>query len=659
MGLVRIPGALAALSGILLLPAIAPAALRGQSDTVTLAPVVVTATRVAQPLDAVVAAVTVITAADLEARGIRTVGEALRDVPGAAVVETGSYGGQSALFLRGGEADYVKVLLDGIPLNQPGGAIDFADLTTDNVERIEVVRGPGSVLYGSDAVTGVVQIFTRRGVGSPRATVEGRGGTYGTAEAAVGMAGGGAHAGYAFRVARFTSNGLYRLNNDYRNTTASGRVHVAVGPRTTASVAYNWGDATYHFPTDGTGQPVDANQWSAERGPGASLDVSQRMGEALELRLQGRWRESRVRFSDQADSPDDDGSFESRDLMRRAGAGLALHWRPRLDVVLSGGMDYEDQRQHGRSEFAASFGTFPDSTNVRRWDVGYYGQALLGSAGPLSGTVGVRLDRNAQFGAYGTVRGGVSYHLDGRTRLRAAAGTGFKEPTFFENFAQGFVRGNPGLEPERSRSWEVGLEHTVPGGRVAFSVTYFDQRFRDLIEYTAAPAPPDSVNYFNVAGARAAGVEARLTARLAADVVVTVTYDYLDTRVIEGGPDGGPDGLFVAGRPLIRRPGHSITPELAVPLGGRGLVTVGVRWVGSRDDLDFARAPGERRVTLRPYARVNVAAHYDLGVSGPAGSPLALTARIENLTGDDAWEVAGFRPRGRTVLVGARLHFGP
>src|SRR5262245_21342163 len=132
-----------------------------------LPPVVVTATRVTTPLNALSAAVTILRGDYLRARGIATVADALRDAADAVVVQTGSPGGVTSLFLRGGESDYVKVLLDGVPLNQPGGSIDLANLTTDNVDRIEIVRGPVSVLYGSDAMTGVVQIFTKRGAVAP------------------------------------------------------------------------------------------------------------------------------------------------------------------------------------------------------------------------------------------------------------------------------------------------------------------------------------------------------------------------------------------------------------------------------------------------------------------------------------------------------------
>src|SRR5262245_32323471 len=156
-------------SFVALLLAAFPTALLGQHepDTVELAPVVVTATRLPTPASELPAAVTVLDGAALRAAGIQTVYEALRQVPAAAIVQQGSFGGVASLFMRGGQSNYVKVLLDGVPLNQPGGSFDFSSLSTEGVERIEVLRGPASVLYGCDAVTGVVQICKTHG---PRQT---------------------------------------------------------------------------------------------------------------------------------------------------------------------------------------------------------------------------------------------------------------------------------------------------------------------------------------------------------------------------------------------------------------------------------------------------------------------------------------------------------
>ena len=614
-----------------------------RQDTVELKPVVVTATRAAVPSALVPAATTVLRGADLEAHGVRTVAEALQLVPGAHVVETGSYGGQTSLFMRGGENDYVKVLVDGVPLNQPGGGLDLAHLTTDNVDRIEVVRGPTSVLYGSDAVTGVVQIFTRAGTGGEpmRLGADARAGTYGSGQLGFDLEGGTPTLGYSARASRFASDGLYPINNDYRNGVLSARLRLRPDARTEASLSYRYGDDLYHFPTNGQGQPADSNQRSAERGPLASLLLRRVVG-SIELSTQATWREARQLFNDEPDSPGEDGTFWSNDYVRRAGAGLLLTWRPRGEgsTSVSAGVDYEDERQRGRSEFSASFGTFPDSIDVQRWTAGYYAQAVL-DARRVAITAGGRLDDNSQFGTHGTYRIGIVVDPRGETRLRASLGTGFKEPTFFENFAHGFVTGNPDLTPERSTSWEAGADRSLAGGRWTIGATYFDQQFRDLIDFNGS-------TYFNVPGANSRGVELDVNGLLTPAFGVAVRYTFLHTNVSTGGADSSADALFVPGKALLRRPAHSLAPEVGIHLGGHTRVNVGVRWVGRRDDLDFNQPAGSRRVTLDPYTHVNLAAEYTL-------SWIQFTAKLENAFDDRSPEIAAFTPRGRTVLLGGRV----
>jgi vitamin B12 transporter len=612
-------------------------ALAGQQqDSVLLKPVVVTATRVPVAADMVASAVTVLRGADLVARGIRTVAQALETVPGAHLVETGSFGGQTALFMRGGESDYTKVLLDGVPLNQAGGGIDLAHLTTDNVDRIEIVRGPVSVLYGSDAMTGVIQVFTRTGEGSTKMGAELRAGTYSSTEGAIDVGGRTKTIAYSARISRFRSDGLYPYNNQYRNNVVSARIRVAPDPRSDVSVTYHYGDDSYHFPTNGQGAPVDSNQRAAERGPLLSLSAGRFIGTHFEARIGAAAREARLFFNDEPDSPGEDGTFWSKDWIRRATANALLTWRAH-GVSVTGGVEYENQRQRGASEFSASFGTFPNPpVDVRRTSTGYFTQAVI-TAGPSAITVGGRVDDNSQFGTHATYRAGVVYGLHDGIRLRASAGTGFKEPTIFENFATGFVLGNPDLAPERSSSWEVGVE------RGALAVTYFNQRFRDLIEYDPAPAPGDP-NYFNVGGAIADGIEANATTRIAPRVAVSVSYTYLHTRVEQSG-SSDPNGSFVPGKPLLRRPTHTLAPRVAATLGARGHAILEARWVGKRDDV------GPQRVTLHPYTRVNLAGDYAIG-------RVVLSGRLENVFNDQAQEINGFRPRGRTVMLGGRVTVG-
>lgn len=247
-------------------------------DTTRLEELVVTATRAPTSPDAVVSSVTTISGDELRARGVRFVQDALREVPGAAVVQVGSYGGVSSLFLRGGESDYVKVLVDGVPVNQSGGGYNWANLTTDNVERIEVLRGPASVIYGSDAVTGVVQVFTRRR--SSGIAVEGgaEAGSFGTIQGHAGVLGGTQRIGYSADASRISTDGTYPFNNDYGNTVLSGSIRSAPDPRTDLSLSLRLGDNRYHFPTDFSGVLADSNQANAERALSVALDAGRRLG---------------------------------------------------------------------------------------------------------------------------------------------------------------------------------------------------------------------------------------------------------------------------------------------------------------------------------------------------------------------------------------------
>ena len=629
------------MNGILL--ALALTMPQQPQDTVVLKPVVVTATRVPVAADLVASAVTVLRGADLAAQGVRTVADALKTVPGAHIVATGSFGGQTSLFMRGGESDYVKVLLDGVPLNQAGGGIDLANLTTDDVDRIEIVRGPVSVLYGSDAVTGVVQIFTRSAGLHARTAELGaelRAGTYGSSEGGLDIAGATKTLGYSARFSRFSSDGLYPFNNQYRNSVVDARIALRPDPRTDLGLSYRYGDDLYHFPTDSRGVPVDSNQRSAERGPLFSLTAGRVLGQHLDARISAGLKESRLLYSDEPATPSQAAFFWSHDWIRRATTGALLNWSARSGLSLTGGIEYEDERQRGTSLFSASYGTFPDSIGVQRNNTGYFTQALV-VAGAAAITVGTRLDDNSQFGTHGTYRAGVVYRLTSDARLRAVVGTGFKEPTFFENFAHGFVTGNPNLDPERSRSWEVGIER----GTVA--LTYFNQRFRDLIEYNPAP-PAGQPNYFNVDGAVATGVEVGGTAAFSRSLTGSLRYTYLHTRVVESGSPADPDGLFVPGKPLIRRPAHTLASQLGATWGDRGRITVGAVWIGTRDDLDFSRPVGQRRVTVQPYTRVNVSAEYRWG-------QVIFTGSGANLFDDHREELPGFLVPGRTLLLGLRL----
>ncbi len=644
------------------LPLVATAAMTAlgaaraqQTDTVTLRPLVVTATRLPVPADAVSATLTVIRGEELAARGVRTIADALRDVPGVAVVRVGSWGGQTSLFVRGGESDYVKVLVDGVPVNDPGGAVDLAHLTTDAVERIEIVRGPASVLYGSDAVTGVVQVFTRRGAGRPWATLDGARGSAGTGRLGATLAAGAGRWASVVSASRATTDGVYAFNNRYDNRSAVASARFTPTAHTAATLALRWRDAVSHFPTDGAGRAVDVNQATAERGPTAGLEVRHRFG-AVEGQVQVAWHEIDRRYTDEPDGPADTlgvYAYRSRGATRRAGLGARLHWRPGRGAssVLTAGLDIERQSLRQTSEAESEFGLFTDAVDTVRRSTGYAVQVLTGLDRPVAVTLGARLERNERFGAHVTWRSGISWRLTAATRVRLAGGTSFKEPTFVEHYGGAGTIGNPDLAPERSTSWEAGLEHDVRGGQVRVAVTYFGQRFADLVAYTFAPAPPDSSNYFNVGAARADGLETSLAWTPARGVAAHVGYTFLATRVTEPGFDPGPGADLAAGARLLRRPAHAADVRVTWD-GARWRAGVEARYAGRRDDLDFSSFPFAR-VRLPSYAVVGLTAGVDL--SGPGRPGLALQVRLDNALGAAYQEVYGFRSPGRTMLVGVEL----
>ena len=644
-----------------LLPRVAHAQVPAAPDTVTVSPVVVTATRLAVPAAAVSAAVTVLRGDSLRALGLHFVADALRDVPGLTVVRAGSYGAQTSLFVRGGESDYVKVLLDGVPANEPGGAFDFAHLTTDAIERIEIVRGPGSVLYGSDAVAGVIQIFTRAGrTGADRARLAGSltagGGSYGTMQLGADLSGQSGAVAWGVGASREGSDGVYGFNNDYRNTSVAGRARVELGARTAIGVTARYRDATSHFPTDGGGVPNDSNQLVRDRGPTLGLEWSQQLSARLEAVVTGALHATDARSDDAPDSPGDTLGFYASNGVnktRRAGLGAQVNWLAGNSGTLTAGVDVESQRLEYSSLSQSQFGPFADSGLATRDNQAVYAQLVTPTERELALTLGARLENNDGFGTYLTWRAGGALRASPQTRVRVTVGTGFKEPTFTEQFGGFGTIGNRDLDPERSRSWEAGIEHRL-GDRVTLSATYFDQLFSDLIAFTFAPPPPDTVNYFNIAGATARGAELGFSAVLPWGLRAEGHYTWLRTEVTDSAFAPGSATAFAAGAELLRRPDEQAGLSLGwqPPQGGR--VSAGIEgiWVGDREDLDFSSFPSSR-VVLPAYTVVNLTAAVDL--SGPGRPGLVLRARVDNLFDAVYEEVVHFRTPRRSLFLGGEV----
>lgn len=593
--------------------------------------------------------VTVLEGDVLRAQGLTSVADALRAVPGVAVVQGGSFGAVTSVFLRGGESDHVQVLVDGVPVNQPGGSFDFSGLLLHNVERIEVVRGPASSLYGSDAMAGVIHVITRTGRGGPSGEVSLRGGSFARREASARAEEGGGVASWSTSVTRLSTDGVYARNSGFENRVASAHVRLAPDLQTRASVALRLAERTHRFPTDGSGAVTDENAFTFGDEASVALTAARALSARLELRGSLAIAQTDGGTDDQPDSPADTlgtYAFTSLDHMRRTVADVRAHLTLPHGLATFG-VEVEEQKQRSFSQVASQWGP-----SVGRSGYGRQNRAafvhLTGAREGFSFAAGSRLEDNERFGRFASWNAEVGWRWAAGTRLRASAGRGMKEPTFFENFARGWVRGNPDLLPERSRSVEVGLEQEGLGGRGVVRATVFTQRLRDLIQYVAFPAAVGDPNYVNVAAAATSGMELAAEGRVG-PVVWGGDWSWTRTEVLEANTDDGEGADFVPGSSLLRRPRHAGGVHATLS-GAWGTLRMDVRVVGSRADRDFSSWPA-RRVELPRHQVVS------LGGEVPVGR-VVLGVRAENLLDARYEDVSGYPAPGRGLYLGGRVPFG-
>ena len=597
-------------------------------DTVTLAPVTVTATRLPVERQGVPASMTVLSGRDLRARGITRLADALRDVPGASIVQSGSFGSQTAIFVRGGESDYTKVLIDGVPVNDAGGAVDLAHISVADVERIEIVRGPASVLWGSDAVTGVIQIFTHRVSDRSRVDLSARGGTYGTRDASGAVSITKGSTSLSGSIASQRTDGVLDFNNGYRNRHVGAAVRTEPTPGTAFRAMIRHSDATYHFPTDFRGVAVDSNQYRREKRLVGSIEGSATISPRVTARLLIAANELDAINDNEVDRPDDFAYHDESEGTRRVADGRVDIVLPRA-TTLTTGAEWTRQREANTAGF--------DGSRLNR---AYYAQLLTGGSSPWL-VAGARVDDNEKFGTFVTTRASASWRLATATRARVTFGTAFKEPAFAEIFSTSFTRGNPGLRPEQSRSIEGSLEQTVLGQHVNLGVTWFDQRFRDRVDFI--PFPSDSAvfgTFANIGRARASGVEVEARVAAYTGLAFNASYAYLDTEITD-------DEFGREGQRLLRRPRHTASATASYSRT-RGSLSVTANRVGSRHDVGYVRLPW--------HTTVDVAGELRVFERGPSG--VSITGRLENAFDERYESIVGFRAPGRTLLVGGQVSLG-
>jgi vitamin B12 transporter len=589
-----------------------PVGARAQAPPPVSDSVVVTATMTPEEERELGSAATVITREWIEASGARTVVELLREVPGVDVARQGSDGALTSVFLRGANSPHLLVLVDGARMNSPYfSGYDFSSLTTENIERIEVVRGPFSPLYGSDAIGGVIQIFTRPSSARPAGRATAEGGSDGQRRLAAFLSAGVADFGAAATVSDSRSDG-HRRNSDWQERGGSLRLDWRPSDALRIGLEGALRESEVGVPGPVGGESPRARQ--DDREERLQLPIQFRPARGHDASFLFARVASERRYAD----PDFDFASESRpETLQARVADTFRAGRHELTAFGS----WERWQVSDRSNFGISL----DDDASTLWGAGI--QDVVSLARGLVLTAGARYDRHSDFGEAWSPRGTLAW-VDGsaRWKLRASAGSAFRAPSVGELFYP--FSGNPDLEPERVASYEIGAARFLGGGSLELSL--FWNEYRNLIVYEFST----SLNE-NVGRARTRGAELTGRARAGDRAELQASYTWLDAEDRQTGED------------LLRRPRHRASVAVAWRPVERWTVTPRVVFVGRRADADpLTRA----RVSEPSYLRVDLFTRYDLGLFEPF-------ARVENLTDLDYQEVRGYPAPGRRFSGGLEVRF--
>ena len=584
--------------------------------------VVITATKTETALRDVASSVTIIKEEDIDKKKAKTVAEAIRDVPGIDVVQTGGPGGLTSVFIRGGNSNHTLVLIDGVQVNSPtAGLFDFANLTTDNIERIEIVRGAQSTLYGSDAIGGVINIITKRGKGAPAINFSVEAGSFRSLRESIGISGTTQSSDYSLSVGRFDTDGFSSANekngntekDGYENTTISSRLgwNSFTSGRLELSMRYSDAEADQ----DGfTFSPIDdPNFVQKDRSMNLSTRYSRPLTNWWNQHLQLSMNVEELKGID-PDPADIFNNFEF-DTQRRL-----VEWQHQLYIaetdIMTIGYEYEGQN-----------GKVKDSFDRTITNSALYIQDQHQISDAFSQAVGVRADYNNRFGNEITYKAEASYRIkESNTRFRAAYGTGFHGPTLNDLYFPGF--GNPDLKPETSESIEGGIEQTFLSDRLSLQATYFYNRFENLIIFDSTTFLPE-----NIGEATSKGAEIGLQIRPFKAVTLSTNYTLTDTENRENDKE------------LPRRPRKKASAILSISPIAPLNIDLELRYVGKRFD-DSANLN-----ELDPYTLVNIAGRFDVTKS------VQVFARVENLFDKEYEEALGFGTAGFSVFGGVKIRF--
>jgi vitamin B12 transporter len=630
---------------------IAPGETRELPIRLTLEPlsaqVVVTAQALPLDADSSPAPVTILTRNEIDQRVATSLPDLLATQPGFSLGRTGPEGGSTSLFLDGGNSNYTKVLIDGAPVNIPGGLIDFSNFTVDNIDKIEIVHGAESALYGSDAMDGVIQIFTHRGTTRiPEFTAFADGGNFSTGHGGAQISGLLGRFDYSAAVGDIETQGQ-GPNDRFRNRTLSGnfgwrfsdRAHISLALRDNVSDAGTPGQTLYEPSNLCVSLPTACEDNTRLHIFTADLHAEFTAGDHWHYQLDGAESYNR-QFNFDPTFP----SFFQYN--RSIFTGQSAYQVKGL--TLTAGYEYEVENGF-------------IGIHVRRNNQAGFLDARWQPVARLTLNAGARAEDNASFGTRVVPRVGAAYALRiaqgvfGDTRLRASYGQGIVEPRFDQSFGSDpCFPGNPGLSPEQSRTVHAGIEQKLASDRVLVTINYFDNRFHNIISFGSLPAPPPGCplsefnsfgagTFFNTDLAVARGGNLSTEMRITHWLTATGNYSYDPTRVLAA-PNAF-DPSQAPGNRLIRRPVNSGNLLLNASFKRMNWNLSGY-FTGRRTDSAFFtgismnRNPG--------YARFDLAGSYRFAHG------FSFYSRIANLADKKYQDVLGYPALGREFRVGVK-----
>jgi len=606
--------------------------------------VIISSTRSAVPAAEVGSALTVITGEELEAKQIRLVSDALRAVPGIAVNRSGPAGSLTQVRIRGAEGNHTVVLIDGMKVNDPfSSEVDFSHLLAAQIDRIEILRGPQSVLYGSEAIGGVISIYTKRGTPGTQAEAALEAGSFSTVGGGAALRGATDALNYALSVDALRTDGtnVSRFGSEddgTRNQTLLGTARWTLTPALALDAAVRWIDDRIESDPQDFGFPPGPNFGLVvdgdNRGDTDQLDARLR---AQLLALDGRLEHqfgiahSKTHGDNQVDDVFSSGWEGQREHFDYQGS--VRFGDQTLPQVLTLALEREELTFENKGPLPTS-----EENQTRKNDkTGLALEYRVRFASQTALTLSGRQDRHELFDDASTYRVTVAQPV-GNVKLRASAGSGIANPTFFELF--GFIPGsfdpNPALKPEKSVGFDLGADVDLFDGAGQLSLTYFDADLENEIVSTF-----DSTTFrssvANLDGkSRRKGLEVEGHWDVSADWTLAASYAYTDSKQ----PDGQRE---------VRRPRHVAAASVSYSLPNqRGAVTLAADHNGQQEDTDFGSST---RVALKDYTLVRLAGSYAL-------SPhVDLTARVENAMDQAYEEVYSYRASGGAFYVGVAARF--